>query len=83
MNDIMNSAAFREFLQKRCEEILLNDERYAKINQAILNLEDEICAMLSTEAINKFVCLESLVAELFSHIEPLLYLKGITDRPFL
>lgn len=26
MNDILSSTAFREFLQKRCEEIITNDE---------------------------------------------------------
>ena len=68
MNDILGSAAFREFLQKRVEEKLLKDEVCIEINSQILQLEKELIPILSDEAKRKFFKIESLSSELSNRI---------------
>ena len=71
MNEIFNSQAFQEFLQKRCEEIIANDGRCVNLNQEILALEREILPMLSQEAKVIFLKIDELTLELIEHISVL------------
>ena len=68
MNDIIGSLAYQEFLQKRCEEKMLKDEKCIEINIQIFQLEKELIPILSTEAKKKFFQIESLSNELLIRI---------------
>ena len=68
MNDIFESPAFQEFLQKRCEEILTEDEKCINLNREILMLEKEILPMLSTESRDIFLKIDELALELIDRI---------------
>jgi hypothetical protein len=77
MNDIFESPAFQEFLQKRCEEITTNDEECKKINEQILRVEDEIKSLISGDLLEKFDEYGELNLIFLSHVCPLLYGQGI------
>jgi hypothetical protein len=61
-SDINHSPAFREFAQKRCEEILANNKEYRELNRKILKLENRIKLNL-TDDMENFLEYESLVME--------------------
>jgi len=63
MNDIMSSAAFQEFLQKRCEEIISSDVECSRLNSKIIALEKELLSMMSNEAKEKYLEIEELIIE--------------------
>lgn len=67
MNDIMNSAAFREFLQKQ-EYNITDDETYKTLNRQILELEKKIIPTLSKGSLEIFLNLDSLNIQLIEHI---------------
>ena len=64
----MESKAFDEFLAKRCEEILENDEFYININHDILKIEQELLPLLTHEALNKFLKIDELSIKLINRI---------------
>jgi hypothetical protein len=68
MSDVINSAAFQEFLQKRCEEIIESDEACKKINREILELEKELLPALSKDALDKVLKIDELTMELINQI---------------
>jgi hypothetical protein len=68
MSGIITSAAFQEFIQKRCEEIITNDEKCYKVNREILELEKELIPLLSKEAKDKFLKIDELTLELITQI---------------
>jgi len=79
MSDIMNSKAFDEFLQKRCEEITADDEECKKINEQILQIENEIRSLISGNLLKKFDEYGELHLILISHVCPLVYGCGIQE----
>jgi hypothetical protein len=79
MNDIMSSAAFQEFLQKRCEEIAGEDGECERINSKILLVESEIRSSIPSELLKKFDEYGTLNLKLISHVCPLVYKHGIQD----
>jgi hypothetical protein len=64
----INMDAYQEFLQKRSDEIIANDEKCKEINSKILQLEKEIIPLLTDEAKRKFFEIEALSNELLNHI---------------
>ena len=72
MSGIITSAAFQEFIQKRCEEITINDEVCCKINENILRLEKELLPTLSDEAKVKFLKIDELTFALINQIYSLI-----------
>jgi hypothetical protein len=76
------SEAFREFIQKRCEEIKSADEKCKEANQKILFLEDKIRSQLSGSALQTFIEYENLIMDLCDHTETLLYRKGWSDSRY-
>lgn len=79
MNDIMSSAAFQEFLQKRCEEILTNDNEYSEINDHITRLESEINILASGELLNKIMEYERLNTNSVACCAALIYRSVLND----
>ena len=79
MNDICNSPAFQEFLQKRCEEIAMKDKEYVKINELILSMENEIKVLVSDELLKKLNKYEKLNLDLMARAETLFYSQAIKD----
>lgn len=55
--------AYLEFLQKRSDEIVTNDEKCKEINGKILQLEKDLLPMLSDEATEIYLKIEELVVE--------------------
>lgn len=70
-SDRIDSPAFQEFVQKRCEEITANDEICRKINKEILELEKELLPILSEEAKTKFFKIDEFTFELINRISAL------------
>jgi hypothetical protein len=81
MSDVINSAAFQEFLQKRCEEIIESDEEYRGINELILQKEGEIKTLVSGELLVKINEYEKLNLDLVAHAVILIYQQAIDDFP--
>lgn len=79
MNDIFESPAFQEFLQKRVEEIIENDEEYQKINDLILQAETEIKPLVSGNILKKINEYEKLNLYLVAHAMTLVYVQGLKD----
>jgi hypothetical protein len=67
--DTIQSPAFLEFIQKRCEEIIINDGMCYKINKEILELEKELLSLLSEEAKSKFLKIDELNLEFINRIQ--------------
>jgi hypothetical protein len=67
-SDINHSPAFREFIQKRCDEIIENDERCISLNGKILKLEQELYPLLSEETLGMVLKIDELTLELIDHI---------------
>lgn len=80
MNDIMSSAAYQEFLQKRCIEITKEDETAIELGQQISKIEGELILLLSDQALKKYLEIEELGNELIAHIGPILYSVGLLGR---
>jgi hypothetical protein len=68
MDDLFNSAAFQEFLQKRCEEIIEDDKVCQDINKELLALEKELLPTLSEESLKKVLKIDALTQRLIAHI---------------
>jgi hypothetical protein len=60
MNDISESPAFQEFLQKRYEEITANDEEYRSINKKILTIEKEFVPLLPPDLLKQYLEIDNL-----------------------
>lgn len=60
MNDILNSTAFREFLQKRVEEINSVDEEHRVLDSKLVRLDEQIHNTVSKEAYKLFLEYENL-----------------------
>jgi len=81
MSDVINSAAFQEFLQKRCEEIIESDKEYRDINELILQKEEEIKALAPAALLVKINEYENLNLDLVAHAVILIYRQAIDDFP--
>jgi len=68
MDDIFKSLAFQEFLQKRCEEIIENDERCISLNSKILKLEQELYPLLSEKTLGMVLKIDEFTLEIIDHI---------------
>jgi hypothetical protein len=79
MSGIITSAAFQEFIQKRCEEIVLHDSVYNQTNKEILVLESQMRKLMSGELSEKFNKYEGMVSNLSDYVETLLYSQGWSD----
>jgi len=71
---------FKELITKRCEEVLLSDRGYQKINQKIINLEKKIKATLTEEQLDIYNQIEEAVIELSSHENEIVYCTAYSDR---
>lgn len=67
------SKAFKEYILKRCDEIITSDEYCAEINHEILKLEQKLLPLLSHEALSIFLKIDELNMKLTDHISTLLY----------
>jgi hypothetical protein len=79
MNDIMSSAAFQEFLQKRCEEITEKDERYKMSNDKIISLEGMLKKSLTPQQLKEYNEIEQEIMDSSEKHETLLYKRGFID----
>jgi hypothetical protein len=71
--------AFEEFISRRCEDIVLKDEYYQKLNKSIVDSEKKLKLFLNEEQLKTFIEYEKLVANFESYAETLLYKKGFND----
>lgn len=69
MNDIFESPAFQEFLQKRCEE----DPEYKRIDSEILSIEKRLYPTLDSEQLKLTLKVDSLNTELLNLIYSVLH----------
>lgn len=67
--------ALEDFIIKRCEEILQNDEKSQKYNQKISELENQFKAKLTPELRKEYNKLEELTVEANTYNETLIYSK--------
>lgn len=67
-NDVNQSPAFQEFLQKRRDEIVERDEICISLNREILNIERKLLPLLPKEALDKVLKIDELTMELINHI---------------
>jgi hypothetical protein len=79
MSNIFKSLAFQDFIQKRCEEILMNDKEYLKINNRITELESEINNLASGNLLKKIREYEKLNSDSIACCAPLLYIHATKD----
>ena len=80
MNGIFESPAFQEFLQKRCEEILLNDEVYCKLDSSVIDHERNFKKTLSPEQIRMYDSIEKTSLECSTRGNEILYKQGLSDK---
>jgi hypothetical protein len=73
------SKAYDEFVSKRCEEIMLDDEKYNGINSCILNLESELKKTLSPEQIKKYNLIEEMNIKSICDLAICIYKTSISD----
>lgn len=71
--------AFEEFVMKRCEEILTNDETYQKFNHTILDMESKFKKTLSQEQIKDYNKLEETVMASITYATAYIYNKCLED----
>jgi len=64
--------AFREFLQKRCEEVTCHDAKRNGIDVKILALERKLLPMLNDEAKTVYLEIEELTTMLQNYTDNLL-----------
>ena len=79
MNDITKSAAFQEFLQKRCDEILLNDDMYKMSNDKIVTLEGMLKKSFTPKQLKEYNEIEQEIMDSSEKREILLYKRGFID----
>jgi len=76
----MNSSkVFGEFVSKRCEEILSQDEEYQKFNDAIFNTENEFKKSLSPDQIKDYNRMEELNMESIIYAAVCIYNTCLVD----
>jgi hypothetical protein len=68
MSDIFESPAFQEFLQKRGEEIMANDDEYQFINKKILSIEKGFFPLLSPDLMKKYLEIDNLTFQLINRL---------------
>ena len=79
-NDIRQSPAFQEFLQKRCEEITESDEIARRMDSFIFKTEKDLKSNFSKEKVGLFLQYEKMVISYQEHIIRLAYMQGYNDR---
>ena len=75
------SKAFDEFVFKRCEEILKNDEFTQRTNCEIIAAEEKFKRSLTHQQFEEYLALESMVIGQKEHDGTLLYISGLHDKP--
>jgi 16S rRNA U516 pseudouridylate synthase RsuA-like enzyme len=75
-----SSKAFGEYVARRCEEILQDDEKNKKLSNKIIVMEEELKKTLNCEQIIMYNKIEGMACDLKSNNENLLYLNGFNDR---
>ena len=73
MSNIAESASFQEFIQKRADEIIANDEHCVGLNREILRLEYKLLPLLSPEARDIFLKIDEFTMEFIERVCFLLY----------
>lgn len=68
-----NSKAFEEFVMKRCEEIINNDQECRQLSCKVTEKIKELKETLSNEQIKIFLEYESLDSELNERIKYIMY----------
>jgi hypothetical protein len=76
----MESKAFEEFVQKRCEEIIAEDKECNAINKKILNIEKELMPLLPVELKNKLLEIDRLSLALVNRVCAITTDKITTNR---
>lgn len=79
MINILKSSSFKEFIQKRCEEIIENDEGYQKYSVLILKAENSLLSLLQSDNLKIFQEYEKLNTDLIAYVQPLIYEQGLKD----
>jgi hypothetical protein len=79
MKSIFDSPAFREFLQKRTEEILLNDDVYKASNDKIVLLEGTLKKSFTPQQLKEYNEIEQEIMDSSEKRETLLYKRGLID----
>jgi len=76
---MINSKAFKEFVTKRCEEILFKDETYQNLSNAILAMEDAFKKTLTPEQIEEYNKIEEEFINSFTYATKLIYIGCLND----
>lgn len=69
-------SALQQYIYKRCEEILQNDEISQEYNKRISELEKQFKSKLTPELIKEYNKLEELIIEASTYNEFLIYIKS-------
>ena len=83
MNDIFKSPAFQEFLQKRCEEIITEDEECLKVIDETRIIGNAFFNSLSTDQQQAYLEFESSAEKRNTQCATTLYKHAIKDRIFV
>jgi hypothetical protein len=82
MSDIFESQAFQEFLQKRCEEIITEDEECLKVIDETRIIGKEFFNSLSTDQQKAYLEFESSAEKRNTQCATTLYKRAMRDRIF-
>ena len=75
-----DSEAFKEFLFKRCEEILSKDENHKKTNAEIIDMEKEFKSLLTPELIKIYDRIILTITEATAKDEATILKHTLFDR---
>lgn len=73
--------SFQEYVSRRCEEILQEDEAYQKLNEAILNMESEFKKTLTMDQRRNYNKIEEAVISSITHAAISIYNNCLLDNP--
>jgi len=79
MNEILNSQAFQEFIQRRCEEIISGSAPIQDINLSVISAESKLKETLSKSQLKLFLAYEKLVSDYQLESEKTIYKGCLND----
>lgn len=74
-----SSKAFKEFISKRCEEVLQGNEEIQRINGQIVAIENELKESFTSNQLKLYISIEGLSTFQKEREGNLLYISGFKD----
>lgn len=76
----MESKAFNDFIQARCEEILQSNNTYTEINNSVIESEKNLKKSLNEKQKELFKDFDKKVNILHEYVITFIYKNGLQDR---